>query len=194
MTSYKTLISVLQKAITGESNARLKYQEYSKIALKEGFKNVAYLFSGLVFAEQIHIKNHTQGLRVIDPQESNFKPPHEQIQGKTTKENVEDAIAGETYEFKEMYPDLITETKSEHGENADITRLSLTWAKKVEWTHQEVLQLALKSLLEGHDIQLDEIFICRVCGNLRITKNTEVCPVCGHDADFYTLVKRPEVK
>ena len=194
MASDSVLINALKKAITGESNAKLKYQEYSKIALKEGFKNVAYLFSGLVVAEQIHIKNHTQGLRVIDPQEGNFKPTLEPKQGKTTKENVEDAIAGETHEFKEMYPGLIAETKGEHGENADVTRLSFNWARKVEWTHQEALQLALKALIEGHDIQLEEIFICRVCGNLRLTKSEEVCPVCGHDAEFYTAVKRPEVK
>jgi rubrerythrin len=194
MTSKNHLIDILKKSVAGETNASLKYLEYAKIASDEGFSNIAYLFKSLVAAENIHIKNHTQAIRVIEPGEADFKPHIEPLTPKSTKENLEDAIAGENYETKVMYPDFLKSLKGERGENADLTRLSLTWAKKVEFTHAETLQLALDALLKGHDLQIENIYVCRVCGNLRLTQNDGVCPICGHDANFFALIKRPEGK
>jgi len=177
----------LKKAINGESNAVKMYLKFSKTAKDQGFNKVAYLFMALRDAETIHIKNHMKALgdEKYTPEEGNF-------QTGSTEENLLTAIEGETYEYKKMYPRFLKaikpETKTEDGR---IAELSMLWALKTEKTHAKLLKAALKYIMRGEDFNTDGIHVCRVCGNLFSGKEapTEVCPVCGHDAQFYNRVQ-----
>ena len=87
----------LKDAFAGESQANRKYLAYSKKAEQEGFKQAAKLFRAAAAAETIHAHNHLRELGVV----------------KSTKENLQDAINGESYEFQKMYPQMISDAKAE---------------------------------------------------------------------------------
>src|SRR5512137_518463 len=86
----------LQEAFAGESQANRKYLAFAAKADAEGFKQVAKLFRAAAEAETIHAHNHLRELKGI----------------RSTKENLEEAIGGETHEFKSMYPAMIDEAKT----------------------------------------------------------------------------------
>lgn len=78
----------LEKALAGESMAHIKYRYFAKIAREEGFEDVAKHFEETAEQEIKHAWGHLE-LLVGKP---------------STKECLEKAIAGETYEYTEMYP------------------------------------------------------------------------------------------
>ena len=78
----------LLDAFAGESQANRKYLAFSKKAEAEGFRQIAKLFRAAAEAETVHAHNHLKEAGGI----------------KGTKENLEAAISGETFEFQKMYP------------------------------------------------------------------------------------------
>jgi rubrerythrin len=82
----------LKNAFAGESQANRRYLAFARKADEEGFWQVAKLFRATAEAETIHALNH---LRITG-------------ELKSTKESVEAAIAGETFEFKKMYPGYVS--------------------------------------------------------------------------------------
>ena len=89
----------LESALAGESMAHIKYRYFAKIAREEGFEDVAKHFEHTADQEIKHAWGHLE-LLVGKP---------------TTKECLELAIAGETYEFTEMYPQFEQIAKAEHN-------------------------------------------------------------------------------
>ena len=82
----------LESALAGESMAHIKYRYFAKIAREEGFEDVAKHFEHTADQELKHAWGHLELL----------------IGKPSTKECLEKAIAGETYEYTEMYPEFET--------------------------------------------------------------------------------------
>jgi rubrerythrin len=179
----------LRKAIIGESNAIEKYQQYAQVAKKEGFHNVAYLFDALIQAEQIHVDNHSRALK--DPK---FQFTIDKSEPKTTNKNIQNAIDGEIYEAKKMYPEFIKAIKSEKKTKyGKVGKLSMQWAKEVELSHADALKIALNYVEDDKDLDIKEIWVCKACGYLILGKQpTEACPVCKHDRHFIKKIERRE--
>ena len=78
----------LESALAGESMAHIKYRYFAKIAREEGYEDVAKHFEHTADQEIKHAWGHLELL----------------IGKPTTKECLQKAIDGETYEFTEMYP------------------------------------------------------------------------------------------
>jgi rubrerythrin len=180
-----TFESNLQKAITGEHNAIRKYQRFSEVAQKEGMPNVAYLFKALVAGEKVHLENHKRALgKEFAPEDQAFEPG-------TTLENLKVALATETWEYEEMYPGLIKNTRRDRSERAEVARLSMQWALGTEKTHAMTLQKAIETVQQGKDYTSVKFWVCAACGNLRIGDDlTGICSVCKHDARLYKEVER----
>lgn len=87
----------IESALAGESMAHIKYRYFAKIARKEGFEEVAKHFEHTADQELLHAWSHLQLL----------------IGEISTKECLEKAIEGETYEYTEMYPSFEQQAKSE---------------------------------------------------------------------------------
>ena len=81
-------IKNLESALAGESQAHIKYRYFAKIARAEGFEDVAKHFEHTADQELLHAWGHLE-LLVGKP---------------STKECLEKAIEGETYEFTTMDP------------------------------------------------------------------------------------------
>jgi rubrerythrin len=114
----------LKAAFAGESQANRKYLAFAKKAEDEGFKAVAKLFRAAAEAETVHAHNHLRELKGIG----------------STKENLREAIAGESHEFQIMYPAMIAEAKAEASKTAE---RSFHIANEVEKIHAALYQKAL---------------------------------------------------
>ena len=87
----------LKEAFAGESQANRRYLYFAKQADVEGHPDVAGLFRDTAEGETGHAHGHLDYLRQVgDP--ATGKPIG------NTRANLQAAIAGETYEYTEMYP------------------------------------------------------------------------------------------
>lgn len=150
----------LKAAFAGESQANRTYLAFAKVAEKEGFPQVAKLFKAAAEAETIHALNH---LRVMG-------------KAKTTAENLNAAVSGETYEFTKMYPEFIEEAKKE-GNKAALQ--SFDNANKVEQVHADLYKKALESVNTKKDMVKADIYVCPICGDTFVGDIPDKCPVCG---------------
>jgi len=150
----------LKAAFAGESQANRKYLAFAKKAEEEGFVNIAKLFRAIAEAETVHALNHLRVLKMV----------------KTTKENVQAALNGETYEFTEMYPGFIKTATKEGIKDAVI---SFNYANNVEKIHGEIYKKVLNSISKNKDTEKKDIFVCPVCGNTFEGQAPDVCPICG---------------
>ncbi|CAB5214974.1 COG1592 Rubrerythrin [uncultured Caudovirales phage] len=90
-------IKNLESALAGESQAHIKYRYFAKMARAEGFEEVAKHFEHTADQELLHAWGHLE-LLVGKP---------------TTKECLQIAIVGETYEFTQMYPQMLEDAIAE---------------------------------------------------------------------------------
>jgi rubrerythrin len=149
----------LKEAFAGESQANQKYRAFAKKAEKEGFPNIAKLFATTAEAERIHAEGHLNALDGIG----------------STLENLKAAIAGETYEFTEMYPPMYDDAVSE-GHKA---QRMFKYALEAEKIHAELYKRALEAVEQGKDLDVSDIYLCPVCGHIEFGEPKEKCPICG---------------
>ena len=91
----------------------------------------------------------------------------------STADNLKEAIAGETHEFKKMYPEMIEEAKAEAHKAAE---RSFNYANAVEKVHASLYQKALDNL---DNMAAVDYYVCSVCGYTCENEAPETCPVCG---------------
>jgi len=147
----------LQEAFAGESQANRKYLAFAKKADAEGYKQVAKLFRAAAEAETVHALNHLKELDGI----------------KSTKENLTEAISGETHEFQSMYPQMIADAETEGVKGA---LRSFNLSNEVEKIHAGLYQKAVEQLGNNEDV---DYHVCQICGNTVEGEPPDKCPVCG---------------
>ncbi len=126
----------LKAAFAGESQANRRYLYFAKQADIEGYPEVAGLFKNTADAETGHAHGHLDFLKAVgDP--ATDKPIGE------TSTNLAAAVAGETYEYTEMYPGMARTARDENRE--DIAEWFETLAK-AEKSHAGRFQKALDTL------------------------------------------------
>ena len=157
----------LKEAFAGESQANRKYLAFAKQADKDGYPQVARLFRAAAEAETIHAHNHLRALGGI----------------RGTRENLAEAIAGETHEFKNMYPQMIADAELEQAAEA---RRSFTFANAVEKVHATLYEKALEAL-EAKGDEFD-YYLCPVCGHTVEKEAPETCVVCGAKGSVFFKV------
>lgn len=153
--SEKTLKNLMD-GFAGESQANRKYLAYAKQAEKEGKINVAKLFRAASDAEALHAQKHLEVAGKI----------------KSSKENLQDAIEGETYEFESMYPEFIKVAEEEGNKKAI---QSFTLAMEAEKVHAKLYKEALENIDETEEVFY---YLCPVCGNIEKSV-PDKCHICG---------------
>ncbi|MEM2902395.1 MAG: rubrerythrin family protein [Candidatus Bathyarchaeia archaeon] len=156
----KITTSNIETAYSGESQAHIRYLIFSTKAEEEGFPNIARLFKATAFAEQVHATNHYKALGNLG----------------TTKENLQAAIEGETYEVEEMYPSFVAVAKLQEEKGAERT---VNWALQAEKIHLGLYQKAKQSATEGRDVDIEKIQVCSMCGYTVEGEAPSRCPICG---------------
>ncbi len=175
-TTYENLLSAIQ----GETNAKAKYEMYSKIAKDEGFDRAARLFQCTADAEQIHIDLEFDLASKMD---SSTKKPEPQLPAEEpTDLNLISGVKGEIYETSDMYPSFIKKAQEE-GEKEAVEVFSR--AKFAEAYHAE----RYSGLYAGLGINDENVqyFLCPVCGYIHEgpTDDIEVCPICQAPASSF---------
>jgi rubrerythrin len=157
----------LKEAFAGESQANRKYLAFAAKADQEGFPQAARLFRAAAEAETVHAHAHLRALKGI----------------KSTKENLQEATAGEIHEFKNMYPAMIEIAKNEG--NQDALR-SFTFANEVEKIHAGLYQQMFDKLENTKESY--NYYVCPVCGYTSEKEAPETCPVCGAKGKVFKKV------
>jgi rubrerythrin len=157
----------LKNAFAGESQAHMKYLAFAEEAKKEDLPNVARLFRANAFAEQVHATNHLKTLSGV----------------KKTKENLQVAIEGETFEVEEMYPTYIYVAEKQQEKAAETFS---RWALEAEKVHAVLYKKAKEAVTEGKDMEFKPIHVCEVCGFTVEGEAPDVCPVCGSSKEKFT--------
>ena len=162
----------LKTAFAGESQARIKYGFYASKAKKEGYNQIGDLFTETSNNENQHAKIWFKELHGGDVP--------------TTLENLQDGVAGEYYEWSDMY-DGFAKTADEEG----FTRLAtlFRYVAQIEKRHEERYQKLIERLQSGEVYKEDNkiYWICSECGHLHYADEAPtVCPVCGHPQAFFS--------
>ena len=153
-------IENLKNGIKGETTASAKYAAFAQKAREEGNDVIAKLFEAASKAESIHAANHAKVLESLGERMEEFKP---EFEVKSTAENLQAAIDGETYESTTMYPQFLADAKAEKVEKAI---KSFTWAFDTEKKHRQFYDNALMALNSSSQETLPVMYaVCPVCGN-----------------------------
>ena len=165
----------LMTAFAGESQARNKYTYFASVARKEGYVQIAKFFEETAANEKEHAKIWFKLLH-------GGKVP-------TTTINLDDAAAGENYEWTDMYATFAKEAREEGFEA--IAKL-FEGVAAIEKEHEERYRKLLKNCKEGlvFSKEGDTIWECLNCGHVVIGKKApNVCPVCAHPQAYFAEKK-----
>ena len=160
----------LMTAFAGESQARNKYTYYASKARKDGYEQIAAIFEETANNEKEHAKlwfKQLHGGEIPD-----------------TMQNLEDAAAGENYEWTEMYKEFAEVARQE---GFDRMAYLFESVGKIEAEHEKRYLTLLKNVKDDKVFHKDgdKIWICRNCGHVYVGKDAlDVCPVCNHKQSF----------
>ena len=162
----------LQIAFAGESQAHTKYLYYASKAKKDGYVQIANLFTETALNEKEHAKLW-------------FKLLHGGIPA--TTQNLADAAAGENYEWTDMYATFAKEAREEGFEH--IAKL-FDGVGAIEKEHEERYRKLLENIEGGIVFSRDGdmLWKCGNCGHIHVGKDApEVCPVCAHPKSYFEI-------
>ncbi len=163
----------LLAAFAGESQAHTKYQYYASRAKKDGYEQMAAIFTETAGNEKEHAKlwfKLLHGGGVPD-----------------TVTNLLDAAAGENYEWTDMYAQFAKEAREEGFEEI---ALMMEGVAKVEKEHEERYRKLAQNIKDGVVFLKDGqvAWKCRNCGHIHIGDAApEVCPVCAHPQAYFEV-------
>ncbi|MBR3105822.1 MAG: rubrerythrin family protein [Clostridia bacterium] len=161
----------LRTAFAGESQARNKYTYFASKAKKEGFVQIANIFTETADNEKEHAKIWFKLLDGIG----------------STAENLLAAAEGENYEWTDMYATFAKEAREEGFE--DIAKL-FEGVAAIEKEHEERYRKLLANVEGGLVFSKDGdmIWQCSNCGHIVVGKQApEVCPVCAHPQAYFQI-------
>ncbi len=159
----------LQTAFAGESQARNKYTYFASVAKKEGYEQIAELFTKTAENEKEHAKLWFKELGELG----------------NTAQNLLAAAEGENYEWTDMYETFAKEAKEE-----GFTALAFKFraVAAIEKAHEERYRALLQNVEDKKVFISQDVIIweCRNCGHLHIGKDApSVCPVCAHPQSYF---------
>ncbi len=174
----------LLKSFAGESQARMRYDYFSKQAKKDGLEQISAIFMETALNEKEHAKIFFKFLEG-GPVEITAAYPAGVIG--TTLENLKAAADGENEEWTELYPHFADVAKEEgFPEIANAWRM----IAKVEKAHEERYRKLYDNLEAGKVFEHDGVIVwkCRNCGYLHEGKKApKVCPACKHPQAYFEI-------
>lgn len=178
----KTTLENLQAAFNGESNAQARYLAFATKADQETYGEVASLFRAAAKAEGLHAANHAVVIKKLGgTPEAKIETP---VVG-STKENLEAAIKGETYERDTMYPEFLKQARADGNKDALQT---FNYAKTAEAEHAKLYTNALNDLPKLKGSKAKDYFVCSICGYTTAKIDFSKCPSCFNSKDKYEKV------
>ena len=174
----------LLKSFAGESQARMRYDYFSKQAKKEGLEQISAIFAETALNEKEHAKRFFKFLEGRPVEITAIYPA-----GKigTTLENLKASAEGENEEWTELYPEF---AKTAEKEGFDEIAVAFKAIAKVEKAHEERYKKLYNNLETGKVFVSKEkiIWKCRNCGYLHEGNSApEQCPACLHPQSYFQI-------
>lgn len=177
----------LMNSFAGESQARMRYTYFASQAKKEGFEQIAGIFTETAEQEKEHAKRMFKYLEGGMVEITAAFPAG--VIG-TTVENLKAAAYGEHEEWYELYPHFAEIAKEEGFPEIAAMYRNISNAEKA---HEE-RYLALAANIETSKVfAKDEevVWQCRNCGYLHTGKDAPAkCPACLHDQAHFEIKKK----
>ena len=177
----------LMKAFAGESQAKNRYTFYAKVAVKEGFEQIAEIFRETADNEEMHAKLFFQHL--VD----NLKKDMVEINAAypvalaSTEENLLAAAEGEHEEWTDLYPSFARVAEAEGFPEIAKT---FTRVAGVEEKH-EIRYNKLRDNVKNGKVFKKETKVfwkCRRCGYITESPVAPAkCPVCAHPQAYFEV-------
>lgn len=160
----------LHTALSGESQAHVRYKFFEKAAKKDGFEEISRLFCTISENEKEHAEIWFKYLGGLS----------------STEENLKVAANGEHFEWSDMYATFAREAEEE-GFHEIAARFKLVAA--IEKDHEQKYTARLKAIRENTVFSSendDEAWICLNCGHIHHGKTPPpLCPTCRHDKGYF---------
>jgi rubrerythrin len=174
----------LLKSFAGESQARMRYDYFSKQAKKDGLEQISAIFMETALNEKEHAKIFFKFLEGGAVEITAAYPAG--VIG-TTLENLKAAADGENEEWTDLYPHF-AEVAKEEG----FPEIANAWKMiaKVEKAHEERYRKLYDNLEAGKVFERDGVIVwkCRNCGYLHEGKKApKVCPACKHPQAYFEI-------
>ena len=162
----------LAAAFAGESQARNKYTYYANAAKNEELGQISAIFEESANNEKEHARVW-------------FNLLHDGV-GETAA-NLEDAAAGEYYEWTQMYPSFAKAAKEE-----GFDRIAMLFEKvaEIEKEHDARYKKLLANLMDGIVFEREDIVVwkCGNCGHLHVGRTAPAkCPVCDYSQGYFEI-------
>jgi len=174
----------LLAAFAGESQARNRYTYFASQARKEGYEQIAAIFTETADQEKEHAKRE---FKFLEGGEVEIAAAFPAGIIANTLENLKEAAAGENYEHTEMYPGF-----AEVAEKEGFAEIATVFRKiaVAEKRHEKRYLAFAKNITNGTVFKREKPvrWVCRNCGYVHEgTEPPEVCPACAHPISHYEL-------
>ncbi|MGA2889110.1 MAG: rubrerythrin family protein [Terracidiphilus sp.] len=173
-------------AYESESNAYIMYTAYAERADADGLPGAASLFRATARTEQIHASNNAHLIRKLGGEP---EAQIQQVEVKTTLENLTTALVNEVYEIDSMYPRFLAENRSTNNSAAQ----TLTWALETKRTNAHLLSEEIEQMgAVGTDSLAStpvDFFVRPVCGYVSKTPEPERCWNCNHLCSTFETIR-----
>jgi rubrerythrin len=175
----------LLKSFAGESQARMRYTYFAKVAKQEGFDQISAVFLETADNEKEHAKIFFKYLEG-GPVEITATYPAGVIG--TTAENLFAAAEGEHEEWSELYPAFADIAEQEGFKDV---AASFRQIAKVETQHEKRYRKLLENVNGGTVFKKDGKvwWKCRNCGwVVEAAAAPAKCPACQHPQEYFELL------
>ena len=176
----------LMLSFAGESQARMRYTYFASVAKKEGYEQIAAIFTETADQEKEHAKRFFKFLEGGMVEITGTFPAG--VIG-TTAQNLAAAAEGEHEEWADMYP-AFAEVAAQEG-FAEISAVFKAIAT-VEAEHERRYRDLLALVEAGKVFERDEAIVwqCRNCGFVLTGKRAPLkCPACAHPQAYFEKMK-----
>jgi len=175
----------LLSAFAGESQARNRYTYFASAARKEGYEQIAAIFTETAENEKEHAKRFFKFLEGGDVEITAAFPAGVVS---TTAENLLAAADGEKHEHTVLYPEFAKVAEAEgFAEIAQIFRAVASVEKQHEKNYRTLRENVLNKRVfeKARPIK----WRCRNCGYIHEgSKAPDRCPACAHPQAYFEVL------
>jgi len=186
-----TTIKNLIASFLGESQARNRYTFWASIARKEGFEQVAEIFTITAEQEKKHGKTFYEFALKLNKESATptkidlHMDMEVHVLMGTTAENLKAAVAGEHEEASLLYPKFADEAEAEGYPEIAAKFRAIALAEEHHQQNYEKLLALVESgtFFKGRGVQT---WSCRECGYMVVGEEApKICPSCDHPQGFF---------
>lgn len=170
----------LQKAYQAEANATRRYEMFAKKAAEENHKQIAKLFRAISKSESVHMHNHAQAIKAMGGKPAEVR--YEEVEVKTTKDNLNKPIEGEKQETESLYPEFVKIARQEKVPQAE---RSFTYAMEAEAQHEKLFENALQHF--GKD-KAQDYYVSSLTGSTIAVNPGGAAPKATHKGEKFMKV------